>query len=153
MEALNQDLRKTAIIHFYISYAALLVLLGVALYLNFRKIPELALERNQSTATEINNFLLETTRLDDYVRVLTKTPKPSANQLQTIFGFITQLQARYNKPIFGAVLKSYEAFVGDLGNARNLQDEEWTKSVIKHNQLIEEKKQLEAQLQQLLQQR
>lgn len=153
MQALNHQIRKNSIIYFCVCYTGMVVLLAGILYLNLRKIPELARERNQSTAVEIKNFLLETNRLDDYVRVLTKTPQPSASQLQKIFEFVTQLQAHYDKPIFQSVLKSYGAFVSDLGSARSIQDPEYAQLISKYNQLVEEKKQLDQQLDQLLQQR
>ncbi len=79
--------------------------------------------------------------------------QPVGSQLQTIFGFITQLQLHYNKPLFKSVLKSYEAFVTDLGNARTIQDDEWKQLTSKYNQLVQEKQQLDLQLQQIQQQR
>ncbi|WP_428658438.1 hypothetical protein [Runella sp.] len=153
MKSLNSEIRSSRILYFWVCYAGVVALLGISIYLNLRKIPELALERNQSTETEIKNFLVETGRLDDYIRGLTKSQNLSAGQLQTIFGFITQLQLHYNKPLFSAVLKSYEAFVKDLGNARTIQDDEWKQLTAKYSQLVQEKQQLDLQLQQLQQQR
>lgn len=153
MKSLNREIRNSRILYFCVCYAGVVVLLGISIYLNLRKVPELALERNQSTEVEIKNFLVETGRLDDYIRGMTKAPVLAAGQLQTVFGFITQLQLHYNKPLFQSVLKSYEAFVTDLGNARAIQDDEWNRLTSKYSQLVQEKQQLDLQLQQLQQQR
>ncbi|MDF7820373.1 hypothetical protein P1X15_22315 [Runella sp. MFBS21] len=153
MKAINDDMRSTRIINFGLCYAGLVVLFLISLYLNFRKIPEIASEMNRTTAAEMQGFLQETTRLDDYVRILTKPQQYSPAQYQKVFGFINQLKIYYNKPLFLAVLKSYEAFVGDLGNARNIQDDEWAQLATKYNQLLEERKQLEQQLSDLQKQR
>jgi len=153
MKALNSELRRSRILYFWACYAGVVVLLGISIYLNLRKIPELALQRNQSTETEIKGFLIETDRLDDYIEVLTKTKPFSARQLQTVFGFIVRLQQRYDKPLFRSVLKSYEAYLTDLGNARLIQDDEWKQLTDKYGQLAQEKQGLELRLQQLQQQR
>jgi flagellar biosynthesis chaperone FliJ len=153
MKAINSEIRSTRILYFWLSYAGVVALLGISLYLNLRKIPELALERNQSTAAEINHFLAETDRLDEHIKALSKQKKSTATDLQTIFGFIGNLQLRYDKPFFRSVMKAYEVYVSELGTSRSLQDEEWTQLVIKYNQLMEEKKQLEQQLQELQKQR
>ncbi len=151
MKALNSEIRYNRILYFWLCYAGVITLIGVSIYLNFRKIPALANERNQASATEINNFLMETNRLDDYVRRLKVSKQSAANELITIFGFINQLKNHYDKPLFRAVLKSYETLVTDLGAAQNSQDEELTQLTIKYNQLADEKKQLDQKLQELQQ--
>jgi hypothetical protein len=75
----------------------------------------------------------------------------TANELITIFGFINQLRSHYDKPLFRAVLKSYEALVTDLGGSQNGQDEEMNQLITKYNQLMEEKAQLDQKLQELQQ--
>ncbi|MFN8344202.1 MAG: hypothetical protein U0X91_04325 [Spirosomataceae bacterium] len=153
MKALNSEIRTTRILCFWLSYAGVVALLGISLYLNLRKIPALALERNQSTAAEITDFLAETDRLDEHIKALSKQKKSTVTDLQTIFGFISNLKIRYDKPFFQSVMKAYEVYVGEWGTSKNLQDEEWTQLDMKYKQLVEEKKQLEQQLQDLQRQR
>ena len=152
MKALNNEIRNSRILYFWACYAGVVVLLGISIYLNLSKIPELANERNRSTEMEITKFLVEIRNLDDYVKRLS-SKNPSAGQLQTIFGFISQLKASYNKPIFQAVLKSYEVLLGDLGNTANIQDDELKQLTDKYNQLAQQKQELERKLQQLKQER
>jgi hypothetical protein len=151
MKALNSEIRSNRILYFWLCYAGVITLIGIFIYLNVRKIPELTQERNQASAAEINIFLVETNRLDDYVRRLKVSGQSSADDLLDIFGFINQLRSHYDKPLFRSVLKSYEALITDLGVAQNSQDEELTQLIIKHNQLVEEKKQLDQKLQELQQ--
>lgn len=151
MKALNSEIRYNRILYFWLCYAGVIALIGISIYLNVRKIPELAQERNQASATEINIFLVETNRLDDYVRRLKVSEQSSADELLAIFSLINQLRNHYDKPLFRAVLKSYEALVTDLGVAQNGQDDELTQLTLKYNQLMEEKKQLDQKLQELQQ--
>jgi hypothetical protein len=151
MKALNSEIRYNRILNFWLCYAGVIALIGIAIYLNFRKIPELANERSQASAAEITAFLTETNRLDDYVRRLKVSGQSTANELITIFGFINQLRSHYDKPLFRSVLKSYEALVTDLGGSQNAQDGELNQLILKYNQLMEEKKQLDEKLQELQQ--
>jgi hypothetical protein len=152
MKALNSEIRFNRIIYFWLCYTGVIALIGISIYLNFRKIPELAQERNQASATEINIFLVETNRLDDYVRRLKVSGQSSADDLLDIFGFINQLRSHYDKPLFQSVLKSYEALIGDLSVSQNVQDDELKQLMVKYDQLLEEKKQLEQKYMELKQQ-
>jgi hypothetical protein len=151
MKALNSEIRYNRIISFWLCYAGVIALIGIAIYLNFRKIPELANERSQASAAEITTFLMETNRLDGYLGRLKVSGQSNPNELITIFGFINQLRSHYDKPLFLSVLKSYEALVTDLGGSQNGQDEELNQLITKYNQLMEEKTQLDQKLQELQQ--
>lgn len=152
MKALNSEIRYNRILYFWLCYAGVITLIGIFIYLNVRKIPELTQERNQASAAEINIFLVETNRLDDYVRRLKVSGQSSADDLLDIFGFINQLRSHYDKPLFRAVLKSYEALIGDLSVSQNVQDDELKQLMVKYDQLMEEKKQLEQKYMELKQQ-
>lgn len=152
MKALNSEIRSNRILYFWLCYAGVITLIGIFIYLNVRKIPELTQERNQASAAEINIFLVETNRLDDYVRRLKVSGQSSADDLLDIFGFINQLRSHYDKPLFRAVLKSYEALIGDLSVSQNVQDDELKQLMVKYDQLMEEKKQLEQKYMELKQQ-